>query len=179
MNQIQSAKPRRFILVMGVSGSGKSTVGHALAEHLSLPFLEGDDFHPEANRARMAQGIALCDEDRWPWLDALGTAMAKAADDAGGVVASCSALRRIYRDHLRRATGDALVLVHVAGDHALLHARMAARSEHFMPTSLLDSQFATLECPAQDELCLTLDAGNPLDRNVAEATSFVTSAGGI
>jgi gluconokinase len=140
----------RPIVVMGASGTGKSTIGIALAEALGLPFVEGDDLHPPANRAKMAAGIPLTDDDRAPWLDAVAAAM-----DAPVVVA-CSALKRAYRDRLRAEAPD-LVLVYLHGTPELLAARMEGREGHFMPTSLLRSQLDTLEEPAADEDPIPVD----------------------
>ena len=134
----------RVVVVMGVSGTGKSTVGRALAETLGLPFVEGDDLHPESNVAKMAAGIPLTDADRAPWLDLI------AAELDRPVVITCSALKRSYRDRLRLAAPD-LVLVYLHGAPELLASRMAQRDGHFMPTALLESQLATLEEPAADE----------------------------
>lgn len=141
---------RRVIVVMGVSGTGKSTTGRALAEALALPFLEGDDLHPESNVAKMAAGIPLTDADRAPWLDLI------AAELDRPLVVACSALKRSYRDRLRRAAPD-LVLVYLHGDPALLLSRMSQRDGHFMPAALLDSQLATLEEPADDEEAIPVD----------------------
>ena len=141
---------RRVIVVMGVSGTGKSTTGRALAEALGLPFLEGDDLHPESNVAKMAAGIPLTDADRAPWLDLI------AAELDQPLVVACSALKRTYRDRLRRAAPD-LVLVYLHGDPELLLSRMSQRDGHFMPTALLDSQLATLEEPAADEDVIPVD----------------------
>lgn len=135
---------RRVVVVMGVSGTGKSTIGRALAEALGRPFVEGDDLHPEANVAKMAAGIPLTDADRAPWLDRI------AAEIDRPVVVACSALKRAYRDRLRQAAPD-LVLVYLHGDAVLLAARMEGREGHFMPSSLLESQLAALEDPASDE----------------------------
>ncbi|MCZ0736013.1 gluconokinase [Phreatobacter sp. AB_2022a] len=143
------------IIVMGVSGSGKSTVGAALAAALGWDFRDGDAFHPPANVEKMRAGAPLTDTDRWPWLDAIGR---HAADrDAAGdhVVIACSALRRIYRDRLR-ASGAAMRFVHLDGSFGLIDARMAARRDHFMPPSLLESQFATLEPPEPDEAVIVV-----------------------
>jgi gluconokinase len=163
----------RAIVVMGVSGCGKSTLGAGLARRLGWAFLEGDDFHPAANRAKMAAGIALSDEDRAPWLDILGTAL-HAAAQRGGVVGSCSALRRCYRDRLR-ALVPGLAFVHLTLDRELLAARMAARAGHYMPVSLLDSQLALLEPPGADEPCLSMSAAEApavlLDRAAAFASA--------
>jgi gluconokinase len=145
----------RSVVVMGVSGAGKSTVGRALADALALPFVEGDDLHPAANVSKMAAGIPLTDADRAPWLDLV------AAELAGPpVILACSALRRVYRDRLRAVAPD-LALVYLHGDRELLAARMAARPGHFMPTLLLDSQLATLEPPTPDENAIGMDVVLP------------------
>ena len=141
---------------MGVCGSGKSTVGAALAQHLNATFLEGDEFHPPANVARMAAGIALDDADRQGWLQALGAQLGAARREGRAVVLSCSALKRSYRDTLRLQAGD-LALIYLAGTPELLARRMTGRSGHYMPPSLLASQLATLEPPQDDEHALTLD----------------------
>lgn len=135
---------------MGVSGTGKSTIGRALAETLDLPFVEGDDLHPESNIAKMAAGIPLTDADRAPWLDLI------AAELDRPVVVACSALKRSYRDRLRIAAPD-LVLVYLHGAPELLATRMGQRDGHFMPTALLRSQLATLEEPAPDEAAIPVD----------------------
>lgn len=140
----------RPIVVMGVSGTGKSTIGRGLADALGLPFLEGDDLHPAANVAKMADGIPLTDADRAPWLDRI------AAELDQPLVVTCSALKRSYRDRLRGAAPD-LVLVYLHGTPELLASRMAQRDGHFMPTSLLQSQLATLEEPAADEDVIPVD----------------------
>ncbi|MFJ4775877.1 gluconokinase [Streptomyces sp. NPDC088762] len=152
---------QRVIVVMGVAGTGKTTVGGLLAEALSLPYAEGDAFHPPANVAKMSAGTPLQDADRWPWLDAIGTWIReRAAAGTGGVVAS-SALKRAYRDRLRSAAPQA-VFVHLTGERRLIEERMAARTGHFMPTTLLDSQFATLEPLQEDESGIVVDvSGSP------------------
>jgi gluconokinase len=155
------------IVVMGVSGSGKSTVGAALAQRLRVPYADADDFHPEANVAKMTAGHALDDEDRWPWLAAIGEWLA--AHDAG--VITCSALKRSYRDVLREHRPDVL-FVHLHGDREVITRRQATRPGHFMPASLLDSQFATLEQLEADELGFVVD----IDRSVDEVVE-VTVAG--
>ncbi|HEV7458867.1 MAG TPA: gluconokinase [Roseococcus sp.] len=151
------------LLVMGVSGSGKSSFGAALAEALALPFADADAFHPPANIAKMQAGTPLTDEDRWPWLDALGAWLAARP----GVVA-CSALKRAYRDRLRDAA-PGLRLIYLEGAPDLIAARQAARPGHFMPASLMASQFATLEPPGADENPLVLDVAEPVERLVAQA----------
>ncbi|HSW21578.1 MAG TPA: gluconokinase [Burkholderiaceae bacterium] len=146
----------RPVVVMGVCGSGKSTVGAAIALNLNATFLEGDEFHPPDNVARMAAGIALTDGDRQGWLQALGAQLGNARREERAVVLSCSALKRSYRDILRQQASD-LALVYLAGTPELLAQRLAGRSGHYMPPSLLASQLATLEPPQADEHALTLD----------------------
>lgn len=146
------------VVVMGVSGCGKSTVARQLARLLGTDFLEGDDLHPGQNVARMAAGIALTDEDRQGWLETLAARLAMARAQGRGLVISCSALKRSYRDTLRGGAPD-LLLIHLRGDYDLLAARMANRAGHYMPSSLLDSQFATLEPPDAEENALVLDVG--------------------
>jgi len=145
--------PPPRLLVMGVSGSGKSTLGALLAGRLDLPFADADAFHPPANIAKMSAGIALTDADRWPWLDALGRWLA--AQPGGGVI-GCSALKRAYRDRLR-GHAPGLRVIHPHGEMALIAARQGARQGHFMPPSLMESQYATLEPCMPDEDALVLD----------------------
>jgi gluconokinase len=137
-------------VVMGVSGSGKTVIGSAFACSLGVEFVEGDDFHPEENVKRMASGIALKDEDRAPWLRSIAARLRAAKDGRTGLVVSCSALKRSYRDLLRAEAGD-VRFIFLKGARALIAERLATRSRHFMPPSLLDSQFAALEEPAPDE----------------------------
>ena len=136
---------------MGVSGSGKSTVGQLLATALALSFVDGDDLHPAENKKKMAAGIAVSDLDRAPWLDAIAEVLAR-----GSVVVACSALRRRYRDRLRAAVPE-LRLVYLQGSRELLSERISGRKHHFMPVTLLDSQLATLEEPGAEEGALTVD----------------------
>jgi carbohydrate kinase (thermoresistant glucokinase family) len=150
------------IVVMGVCGCGKSSVGQGIAAALGLPFTDGDDLHPPANVAKMASGQPLTDADRWPWLTRVGETLAP-----GGVVA-CSALKRAYRDHIRAAAPDT-IFVYLHGDRALLAARLAARPNHFMPPALLDSQLATLEPPLDEPRCITVDIAGPKDQVIAAA----------
>ena len=147
-------------IVMGVCGCGKTTVGRALARELGCEFLDADDFHPEANVAKMAQGVALNDDDRWPWLDAIVAAMRERAARGSGAVIACSALKEAYRDRLRRGgrADDEVRVVYLKGDIATIAPRLASRSDHFMPASLLESQFATLEPPAG---ALAVDIAQP------------------
>jgi gluconokinase len=157
-------RPRRFVM-MGVSGCGKSTVGRGLAAALGLPFVEGDELHPPRNVERMRAGIALTDDDRGEWLDRVAAALAAAP---AGVVVSCSALKRGYRDRLRSAAPD-LQLVHLHGPQALIAARLAARRDHYMPPSLLQSQFDALEPPGPDENALVLAVDRAPETLVAAA----------
>jgi gluconokinase len=136
------------IVVMGVSGSGKTSIGEGLAAHLGMPLLEGDQFHPRANIDKMSSGTPLTDDDRWPWLDAIAAAM---RDAPGGVIVTCSSLRRVYRDRLRERAGRPVLFVFLDGSQETIAARLAERKGHFMPPSLLQSQFATLEPPGADE----------------------------
>ncbi|MFF3410020.1 gluconokinase [Streptomyces sp. NPDC002742] len=149
------------VVVMGVAGTGKTTIGPLLAARLGVPYAEGDNFHPRANIAKMTAGTPLTDEDRWPWLDAIGR---WAHDRAGfGGVVSSSALKRGYRDRLR-AAAPGVVFVHLTGDRALIEDRMSHRKGHFMPTALLDSQFATLQPLAADEAGVQVDvSGGPTE----------------
>ncbi len=158
------------IVVMGVSGSGKSTVGEALAARLGLPFVEGDALHPKANVEKMSAGIPLDDDDRWPWLDVIGRRLAEAE---GGLVVSCSALRRAYRDRLRAAAGGPLHFIFLDGDFSRIHAQMRARSGHFMQASMLESQMATLESPVGEPLTLRADVAEPVSRIVDEAVVWL------
>lgn len=149
---------------MGVSGSGKSTVGPALARRLQVPFADADDFHPPANRAKMTAGRALDDGDRDPWLEEVGQWLA--AHPEGGVM-GCSALKRKYRDQLRRHA-PGLRFVHLAGSHEIIARRQAGRVGHFMPVSLLPSQFAALEPLQPDEPGVALDVGRSVDGIIEE-----------
>jgi carbohydrate kinase (thermoresistant glucokinase family) len=154
---------------MGVSGSGKSTVGERLAHTLGVPFVDGDALHPAANVAKMASGVPLTDDDRIPWLKAVGEALAGTGPD--GVVVACSALKRRYRDLIRSEAPGAF-FAELDGTRELLAARMAARPGHFMPVSLLDSQLATLQPLEPDEDGVRLDVSRPpadLAAAIAEA----------
>ncbi|MBD8686212.1 MULTISPECIES: gluconokinase [unclassified Rhizobium] len=146
---------KQAIIVMGVSGCGKSTVGEALAEKLGIPFMEGDKLHPASNVEKMAAGTPLNDDDRWPWLDLVGAELRKGSE-ADGIVISCSALKKSYRERLRDACGGPLAFVYLDGSEALLTERMGARTGHFMPLSLLKTQLATLEVPTGEPGVVTV-----------------------
>jgi gluconokinase len=156
------------IVVMGVSGSGKSTVGAALAQRLRVPFADADDFHPQANIDKMSAGHALTDEDRHPWLEAIGQWLAEHPD--GGVM-SCSALKHRYRDQLRKHCPTTEFL-HLAGTTEVIGRRQASRPGHFMPASLLASQFETLEPLSDDETGVTIDVAQNIDSIVDEYISL-------
>lgn len=145
------------IVLMGVAGSGKSAVGAVLAERLHATYLDGDDLHPPANIAKMSRGEPLTDEDRWPWLMLVGQRL---ANPDGILIVGCSALKRRYRDLIRKEAGAPVIFVHLSGTKELIAKRMGARSGHFMPASLVDSQFAALEPPAADEAAITVNTGD-------------------
>ena len=161
------------IIVMGVSGSGKSHVGAALARACGMDFVEGDELHPAANIAKMSAGVPLDDADRQPWLEAIAATIVK--HRGHGVVVACSALRRAYRDVLRQAD-PALRLLYLRVPHDELACRLRER-RHFMPLSLLDSQLAILEEPAADEHAVVLEAADSLDATVASARKTLSLSG--
>lgn len=176
---------RTPVVVMGVAAAGKSTVGRALAERLGVAFIDADDLHSDANRAKMSAGVPLDDDDRAPWLDAVGAVLAArgpADADGGGpaasVVVACSALRRPYRDRLR-AHAPATRFVHLDAAPEVLRSRAEARTGHFMPPELLASQLATLEPLAADEPGCRVDVGAPVDEVVADAIVALDALDGI
>ncbi len=142
----------RRLVVMGVSGCGKSSVGKALAARLSIPYFDGDDLHTPQAVAKMRDGVPLGDSDRWPWLDRVAGVLR----DRAPVIVGCSALKRVYRDRIRVGAGGPVTFVYLSGSRELIASRMGARTGHYMPTSLLDSQFAALEPPDPDE-AITVD----------------------
>jgi gluconokinase len=156
------------VVVMGVSGSGKSTVGAALAQRLRVPFADADDFHPPANIAKMTAGHALDDDDRRPWLESIGTWL---ADHPSGGVMSCSALKHVYREQLRTRC-PAVQFLHLEGSPEVIGRRQASRPGHFMPASLLASQFETLEPLTTDENGITIDVDQNIDSIVDEYVSL-------
>lgn len=151
------------VVIMGVAGCGKSSVGAALSAALGVPYVDGDDLHPAANVDKMRRGVALTDEDRWPWLGQVATCLQNSAP----VIVGCSALKRAYRDRIRADVQGKVAFVHLSGDRDLIAARMAQRQGHYMPLSLLDSQFAALEPPGQDE-AVTATIDQPLRDIVAQ-----------
>jgi carbohydrate kinase (thermoresistant glucokinase family) len=156
-----------ILVVMGVSGSGKTTVAEKLAAALGVEFLEGDKFHPPANVEKMKSGTALTDDDRWPWLEAIAAKIDQWRAQGKAGVITCSALKRSYRDVLIGARRQ-VRLVYLKGSRELIHRRMAARRGHFMPVGLLDSQFRTLEEPGPDERPIVVDVGGTPAQIAAE-----------
>ncbi len=157
------------LVVMGVAGSGKSTIAYRLANRLGWPMAEADEFHPQANIDKMSDGTPLTDEDRWPWLQALADWMAAEAAAGRSTVVTCSALKRSYRDLLRTAPGVRVRFVWLRGDAETIGARMLSRQDHFMPTTLLTSQFATLEPLTEDEDGVAVDVEQAADVVVSQA----------
>ena len=159
------------LVIMGVSGSGKSTVAAILAGQLGWDLEEGDDLHPAANVAKMHAGTPLTDEDRWPWLDLVADWITEHTRAGLPGIITCSALKRIYRDRLR---GDNVVFVHLAGNKDTIARRLNARMDHYMPSTLLDSQINTLEPPGPDENTLVVDLGR---RPAEEAAEIIARLG--
>ncbi|MCG6903483.1 MAG: gluconokinase [Rhodobacter sp.] len=160
----------RCFVIMGVAGCGKSTVGAALAQQAGATYLDGDDLHPPGNIAKMSAGLPLDDEDRAPWLDLVGQAL---RDRAGTCLIGCSALKRTYRDRIRRAAQEPVGFLHLAGPREVIEARMSQRTGHFMPVALLDSQFATLEPLQPDETGLAVDIDQSFESVVAALAAEV------
>ncbi len=158
----------RLMVLMGVAGSGKSTVGAALEGPLGATYIDGDDLHPQSNIDKMSAGEPLTDDDRWPWLDAVGQTLGRAN---GRAIIGCSALKRVYRERITRATGEPVTFIHLSGSREVIADRMGNREGHFMPTSLLDSQFATLEIPGPDENAISVDIDQPVDSLVRDITA--------
>lgn len=165
------------IIVMGVSGSGKSTIGALIAGALGVPFVDGDALHPQSNIEKMAGGQPLDDSDRWPWLAVVGQTLAEAGRAGDGMVIACSALRRSYRKAILDSAPDAR-FVHLDGSREVLAARIEGRSGHFMPPSLLDSQFATLEPLAVDEPGIVVDIDQPVAAIVSDAVARIRDGEG-
>jgi carbohydrate kinase (thermoresistant glucokinase family) len=161
------------IVVMGVSGAGKSTVGKIIAERLSCPFRDADSFHPQANIEKMSRGAPLTDEDRWPWLRAIAAFIAEHRAAGTTCVVTCSALKRAYRDIVTAGQSADVALVYLEGDFDLIHARLAARKGHFMPTALLLSQFDALQPPAPDEHAITVSIDAKPEEIAGEALARI------
>jgi gluconokinase len=169
----RTVNPDLFV-VMGVCGSGKTRIGSALAREFGLEFVEGDDYHPPENVARMHAGIPLTDDDRAGWLRSLAGRLAEARNKGSGLMVACSALKRKYRDVLRGAASD-VQFVHLSGSRALLAERLAARQGHFMPASLLDSQLAALEEPSSEEGAWVVDVAETPDEIAARLAARIES----
>jgi gluconokinase len=170
---MNDAKSGTALVVMGVSGSGKTTVAELLAEKLGWPFMEGDRLHPPANVEKMRQGIPLTDADRAPWLDRIGEELKNWAAAGRSGVLTCSALKRAYRDRIRSARPD-VRFIYIKGSEALIEARVAARHHEYMPASLLRSQFDALEEPTPDEPgVVTVDAGGSANEEVAAVIAML------
>ena len=155
---------------MGTMGCGKSTIGEGLTQRINAAYLEGDDFHPAENKEKMAAGIALNDDDRWPWLKALSEAM---RNTSGKVVTSCSSLKRSYRDFITAGAGEPVLFVHLAGTKELLAARLSDRQGHFMNTDLLDSQLQALEPPGKDEFSLTVNIDATVNQILGQIETLI------
>ena len=155
-----------IVIVFGVSGAGKTTIGKLLAEELGWHFYEGDDFHPRENIDKLRRGIPLTDEDRWPWLESLHELLRRCIADGENAVLACSALKRAYRQHLR--VSEEVKLVFLRGDYALIADQLRRRRVHFMNPALLRSQFADLEEPQPDESVLTIELGRAPQELVEE-----------
>lgn len=159
------------IVLMGVAGCGKSSVGAALAALIGAEFIDGDDLHPAENITKMRRGEPLADADRWPWLARVGAVLAQP-----GKIVGCSALKHTYRARIARSAGGPVWFVHLVGSKALIAARMAARPGHFMPLALLDSQFATLEPPGPDEHAISVSIDQPMAALVSEIVAKLGKA---
>ncbi len=185
------AGPVRFVVVMGVAGSGKTTIGQALAEALNTTFIDGDDYHPRANVEKMDRGEALADHDRWPWLNLVMGAMRghvarneqqirkaggrSAANAPGCSVAACTSLRRPYRDFMTEAAGEPIFFAHLHGAREIMHRRLMEKEDHFMPAQQLDTQLATLEHLGPNEFGLTVDVGLPVEDIVRQLVREIRS----
>jgi gluconokinase len=156
-------------VVMGVASCGKTSVGQALSEKLGAVFIEGDRLHPKSNIEKMSSGVALTDEDRWPWLALVG----RSVSGRSGMIVSCSALKSSYRKHIADAAGRPIFFVFLDGSRSLLEQRIAARRNHFMPSSLLSSQLATLEPPAPEEGAMRFDISLPVPTIVEQAAQWL------
>lgn len=172
-----SAKAPCALIIMGVSGSGKSTIADKLAERLGWAFEDGDRFHPKSNVEKMSAGHPLTDEDRWPWLNAIADEIGRVCTARKHLVVACSALKRTYRDVLLRGRDD-VRFVFLNGTQQLIGQRLSLRKDHFMPPGLLDSQFRTLEPPGLDEHAIDVSIDAPVDAIVDDIVSKLHATGG-
>jgi gluconokinase len=163
----------RYAIVMGVSGCGKTSVGEGLSQSTGTRFIDGDALHPKANVDKMSAGNPLTDEDRWPWLEAIGREFANSPEP---LIIGCSALKRSYRDRIRHHAGAKVTFIYLTGTREIISKRMQARKDHFMPPTLLDSQFAALEPPATDENSISIDIDQPLEAIIARAAHHLSQS---
>lgn len=161
---------QRLYVLMGVAGCGKTSIGAGVAAAIGAMFLDGDDFHPKANIDKMAKGMPLNDDDRWPWLARVGTALALI--DGVGLI-GCSALKRSYRDYIAEHAGETVQFIYLDGAQDMIAARMAEREGHFMPTSLLESQFAALEVPQEPENHIKIDITGSKEQVIAMIAAHI------
>ncbi|AOS62559.1 gluconokinase [Actinoalloteichus hymeniacidonis] len=171
--------PTTIVVVMGVSGSGKTTIARSLAEHLGVVYAEADEFHPRSNIEKMESGTPLTDEDRLPWLRAIAEWIGTREQAGKGAVVTCSALKRSYRDLLRTGGHGGVWFLHLAGTREVIGSRLAGRSGHFMPASLLDSQFADLQPLEADEVGYAVDVAAPADLIIERALAALAAQGRI
>lgn len=150
----QAFNPQRLFVIMGVAGCGKTSIGEGVAKVMDSNFIDGDDFHPQTNIDKMSTGLPLTDEDRWPWLETVAKAL---ANHKGKAFLGCSALKQEYRDYITKHAGEPVSFIHLSANKELIASRMATRAGHFMPTSLLESQFKTLEVPNSEENAINID----------------------
>lgn len=167
-------QPRTHFVIMGVAGSGKTSIGQRLALELGADFIDGDDLHPPSNIDKMARGVPLNDGDRAPWLASVGKTLRV---HPGTLIVGCSALKRSYRDQIRAAVGHPVTFLYLDGSRDLIAGRMAKRQRHFMPLSLLDSQFATLQRPEPDEDAITVSIDAEPDAIVAALVKAIGETG--
>jgi gluconokinase len=172
----RSANTRLALIVMGVSGSGKTMIGERLAAVLDVKFIDGDALHSPEARAKMGSGKPLDDDDRWPWLDRIGDALADRRVHPDGLIIACSALRRVYRDRLRKRVGPDLRFLYLKGGKEIMRGRVGNRKGHYMPASLVDSQFATLEEPEGEADVITIAADADPESELAEAILRISGA---
>jgi gluconokinase len=163
------------VVVMGVSGCGKSSVGQAIADHFGVPFIEGDALHPPENIVKMSSGKPLNDGDRWPWLDIVATKLGSESLSHGGAVASCSSLKRVYRDRLEAGAGVGTWFVYLNCARETLERNQSGRLGHFMPPALLDSQLKTLEPPVGEHRAIWIDGNQPFDIVVASIVQALSA----
>lgn len=159
----------RLYVVMGVAGCGKTSIGQGVADRIGATFIDGDDFHPASNIEKMSSGQALDDQDRWPWLSIVASELAKRK---GIVLVGCSALKKQYRDFISEKAGEPVTFIYLKGSRELIENRMRSRQGHFMPTSLLDSQFAALEEPQEEENAFAVS----IDQSQAEIIEAISKA---